>query len=80
MSNSATDEFESVNNTGDFEAADWTPEHGWPDDITDNRYPRPAAGLSISDNIHRLPALNMLFNFSRVRHSFRAICCFKCFD
>lgn len=49
--NSATNEFDSVNNNGDLVASDWTPEKGWPNAGDDEYgsyggglYPRPASG------------------------------------
>lgn len=45
---SATDEFDSVNDTGTLLASDWTPEGDWPDAATAaaraHIYPRPAFG------------------------------------
>lgn len=45
IKNSATDEFESVNENGNLTAADWTPETGWASANRDQSFPRPAAGI-----------------------------------
>lgn len=41
---SSTDEFDSVNETGDLEPNDWTPETGFDPETKAKTYPRPAAG------------------------------------
>ncbi|KAJ6633806.1 Pickpocket protein 28, partial [Pseudolycoriella hygida] len=40
----ATDEFDSVSNTGNYTAVEWTPEEGWKNGSRSSTYPRPAAG------------------------------------
>lgn len=44
FSGSSSDEFDSVNDTGDLTPADWTPEMGWGSYDRKTTYPRPAAG------------------------------------
>lgn len=41
---SATDEFDSVSDTGNLTAVNWTPEDGWKNGSRSTTYPRPAAG------------------------------------
>lgn len=41
---SSTDEFDSVSNTGNLTAVEWTPELGWKNGSRSKTYPRPAAG------------------------------------
>lgn len=41
---SATDEFDSVSNTGNLTAVEWTPEDSWKNGSRDTTYPRASAG------------------------------------